>query len=131
MNVPFVESRSTSIHTPSRRCSFAWLVETDSSGMTRSVVGPADVDDGRLHAEPLAFERAAANEETRQGSAGRPRRRRDAMHRLPELGALALGRRCRRWGCGRRRLRVFRRGGRWGRGGGVGVESKLLFAEIG
>src|SRR5439155_1260563 len=35
--VPFVESRSTSTHTPSRRCSFAWLVETDGSGTTTSL----------------------------------------------------------------------------------------------
>src|SRR5207302_11329449 len=33
-NVPLVESRSTSTHTPSRRCSLAWLVETDGSGST-------------------------------------------------------------------------------------------------
>jgi len=37
MKVPFVESRSTNTHTPSRRCSFAWVVETDSSGRTRSL----------------------------------------------------------------------------------------------
>src|SRR6185437_7865326 len=35
--VPFVESRSTSIHTPSRRCSFACDVETDASARTRSL----------------------------------------------------------------------------------------------
>src|SRR2546422_5267914 len=34
-NVPLVESRSTSTHTPSRRCSLAWLVDTDGSGTTR------------------------------------------------------------------------------------------------
>src|SRR5712664_237472 len=37
MKVPLVESRSTNTHTPSRRCSFAWVVETDSSGKTRSL----------------------------------------------------------------------------------------------
>src|SRR2546426_7368877 len=36
-NGPFVDSRSTNTHTPSRRCSFAWVVETDSSGNTRSL----------------------------------------------------------------------------------------------
>src|SRR3989454_2166792 len=36
-NVPLVESRSTSTHTPSRRCSLAWVVDTDGSGTTRSL----------------------------------------------------------------------------------------------
>src|SRR5213592_545706 len=35
--LPFVDSRSTSTQTPSRRWSFAWLVDTDGSGITRSL----------------------------------------------------------------------------------------------
>ncbi|OLB17205.1 MAG: hypothetical protein AUH12_04965 [Gemmatimonadetes bacterium 13_2_20CM_69_8] len=35
--LPFVESRSTTTHTPSRRCSFAWAVETDGSGKMMSL----------------------------------------------------------------------------------------------
>src|SRR5262245_60934481 len=36
-NVPLVDSRSTNVHTPSRRCSLACDVDTDSSVITRSL----------------------------------------------------------------------------------------------
>src|SRR2546430_4197309 len=36
-NVPLVESRSASTHTPSRRCRLAWLLDTDGSGTTRAL----------------------------------------------------------------------------------------------